>query len=111
MGASTGTSRPRTISSPRPVPPGAGGERAAHVPARAEGVAELIAAMAELQQEGSARERRERAMTTLASMLGAVIIARGVSDPELRDTMLEVMRRQLLRRAVGARARRTLHAR
>src|SRR5215471_10812441 len=73
-----------------------------------QGVAELIAAMAELQQEGSARERRERAITTLASMLGAVIIARGVSDPELRDTMLEVMRRQLLRRAVGARARRTL---
>jgi hypothetical protein len=50
-------------------------------------------------------------MTTLASMLGALIIARGVSDPELRDTMLEVMRRQLLGRAVGARARRTFHAR
>ena len=76
-----------------------------------EGVAQLIAAMAELQQEGSFRERRERAMTTLASMLGAVIIARGVSDPELRDNMLEVMRCQLLGRAAGARARRRPHAR
>jgi TetR/AcrR family transcriptional regulator, transcriptional repressor for nem operon len=61
-----------------------------------EGVAELIAVIAALQPRGKLEARRERAMTTLASMLGAVIIARGVTDPALRQSLLEAMRRRLL---------------
>jgi TetR/AcrR family transcriptional regulator, transcriptional repressor for nem operon len=76
-----------------------------------EGVAELVAVMTELQKKGNLSARRERALTTLASMLGAVIIARGVSDPELRQSLLEAMRRRLLRRVRRARARVKSHAR
>jgi TetR/AcrR family transcriptional repressor of nem operon len=60
------------------------------------GVAELIAIMAEVQPEESLAARREAAMTNFAAMLGAVVLARGVSDPKLRHDLLDSMRRRLL---------------
>jgi len=63
-----------------------------------EGVAELVRVIAEAMPDGVATERRERAMATFAAMLGAVVIARGVSDPALRRDMLEATRRQLASR-------------
>ena len=60
------------------------------------GVSELIAVMAELQPAGGPRARRAAAMTTFAGMLGAVVIARGVTDPALSRDLLKTMRRRLL---------------
>jgi TetR/AcrR family transcriptional regulator, transcriptional repressor for nem operon len=60
------------------------------------GVAELIAIMAEVQPEESLAARREAAMTNFAAMLGAVVLARGVSDPKLRRELIGSMRRRLL---------------
>jgi hypothetical protein len=40
--------------------------------------------------------RRAAAMTNFAAMLGAVVLARGVSDPKLRRELLDSMRRRLL---------------
>jgi TetR/AcrR family transcriptional repressor of nem operon len=60
------------------------------------GVAELIAIMAEVQPEESLAARREAAMTNFAAMLGAVVLARGVSDPKLRHELIDSMRRRLL---------------
>jgi TetR/AcrR family transcriptional repressor of nem operon len=59
------------------------------------GVAELITLMAELQPQDDARARRDAAIASFAGMLGAVIMARGVSDPGLRRELLESMRRHL----------------
>jgi TetR/AcrR family transcriptional regulator, transcriptional repressor for nem operon len=61
-----------------------------------EGVRELIEVMAELQPQSDPDRRRETAMTGFAAMLGALVIARGVSDPALRRDMLAAMRRHLL---------------
>jgi len=60
------------------------------------GVAELIAIMAEVQPEKTAAARQEAAMTNFAAMLGAVVLARGVSDPKLRRALIDSMRRRLL---------------
>ena len=60
------------------------------------GVAELIAIMAEVQPEETPAARREAAMTNFAAMLGAVVLARGVSDPKLRRDLIDSMRRRLL---------------
>jgi TetR/AcrR family transcriptional repressor of nem operon len=60
------------------------------------GVAELIAIMAEVQPEKTVAARQEAAMTNFAAMLGAVVLARGVSDPKLRHELIDSMRRRLL---------------
>jgi hypothetical protein len=35
-------------------------------------------------------------MTSFAAMLGAVVLARGVNDPKLREALIDSMRRRLL---------------
>ncbi len=70
------------------------------------GLAELIALLAELRPEAGPKARRAAAMTTFAAMLGAVIVARGVGDPRLREEMLAAVRRDLLAGVEAARARR-----
>jgi len=60
------------------------------------GVAELIAIMAQIQPKKTVAARRAAAMTNFAAMLGAVVLARGVSDPKLRRELLDSMRRRLL---------------
>jgi TetR/AcrR family transcriptional repressor of nem operon len=62
------------------------------------GVTALIALLASLQPGRTAVKRREQAMVAYASMLGALIMARGVDDPALRRSILETVRRAILDR-------------
>jgi TetR/AcrR family transcriptional repressor of nem operon len=41
------------------------------------------------------RQRDEQALATLASLVGAVVLARAVNDPELSDGILRATRKRL----------------
>lgn len=52
-------------------------------------VADIIALMAEQITQGSAEERRRKAITIYAIMVGALQLARAVNDRQLSDKILE----------------------
>lgn len=52
-------------------------------------VADIIALMAEQITKGSAEERRRKAITIYATMVGALQLARAVNDRRLSDEILE----------------------
>lgn len=52
-------------------------------------VADIIALMAEQITQGSAEERRRKAITIYATMVGALQLARAVNDRRLSDEILE----------------------
>ena len=52
-------------------------------------VSDIIMLMAEQIRQGSAEERRRRAITIYAAMVGALQLARAVNDRQLSDEILE----------------------
>lgn len=52
-------------------------------------VADIIALMAEQIRQGSAKERRRKAITIYSTMVGALQLARAVNDKSLSDEILE----------------------
>jgi TetR/AcrR family transcriptional repressor of nem operon len=62
------------------------------------GITALIDVLASFQPGRTGVKRREQAVVTYASMLGALIMARGVDDPTLRRSILEAARRAILER-------------
>ncbi|WP_234680288.1 TetR/AcrR family transcriptional regulator [Bradyrhizobium monzae] len=52
-------------------------------------VADIIVLMAEQIRQGSAKERRRKAITIYSTMVGALQLARAVNDKELSDEILE----------------------
>jgi TetR/AcrR family transcriptional repressor of nem operon len=43
------------------------------------------------------RQRDEEALATVVSLIGAIVLARAVSDPKLSDDILHVTRKRLKR--------------
>jgi hypothetical protein len=52
-------------------------------------VADIIALMAAQIRQGSAKERRRKAITIYSTMVGALQLARAVNDRQLSDEILE----------------------
>lgn len=52
-------------------------------------VADIVVLMAEQIRQGSAEERRRKAITIYATMIGALQLARAVNDRQLSDEILE----------------------
>ena len=52
-------------------------------------VSDIIALMAEQIRQGSAEERRRKAITIYSTMVGALQLARAVNDKQLSDEILE----------------------
>lgn len=52
-------------------------------------VSDIITLMAEQIRQGSAEERRRKAITVYATMVGALQLARAVNDKQLSDEILE----------------------
>ena len=48
-----------------------------------------------LNPELKPSQRDERALATVASLVGAIVLARAVDDPELSDAILRATRKQL----------------
>lgn len=58
----------------------------------ADGFEALVGVLAKAIPGRARKERRERAIATFAEMVGAMVLARSVSDPELRQEILRVSR-------------------
>lgn len=56
--------------------------------ALATGLHERVDALAALLEPGSEKERRAEAIATWATLVGAMVLARGVDDPKFRDEIL-----------------------
>ena len=52
-------------------------------------ISDIIALMAEQIRQGSAAERRRKAITIYSTMVGALQLARAVNDKQLSDEILE----------------------
>ena len=50
-----------------------------------------------MSSEKKQRHRNEEALATVASLVGAVVLARAVSDPKLSDDILRATKRRLER--------------
>ena len=55
-----------------------------------------------LPSTGSAAEDRESAVVAVSTLIGALLLARGVDDPELADEILTAARNSLLARPATA---------
>jgi TetR/AcrR family transcriptional regulator, transcriptional repressor for nem operon len=50
-----------------------------------------------MSSEKTERQREEKALATVASLVGAVVLARAVSDPKLSDGILRATKNALKR--------------
>ena len=57
-----------------------------------QGVCDLVDVMANEREERMAKTRRRKALATFSAMLGAIVLARAVDDPELSDEILRAVR-------------------
>lgn len=60
-----------------------------------QGVRELVGVLTAAVPEGSTTQRRREALATFSMMVGAVILARGVDDPDLADEILSAARKKV----------------
>jgi TetR/AcrR family transcriptional repressor of nem operon len=60
-----------------------------------QGVRSMVNALTRLAQGKSKRLKRERALATVASMVGALVLARAVDDAELSDEVLQSVLKSL----------------
>lgn len=68
----------------------------------AKGINELIATLAQQIAGGSSEHKRERAIATVATMVGAMIMARCTEDEQTARLYLDATRKQLLRELLVA---------
>jgi TetR/AcrR family transcriptional regulator, transcriptional repressor for nem operon len=61
-----------------------------------DGVRSMVGRVSDLIREGSRRGRTEEAIVTVATMVGALMLARAVDDPELADKILQASRKSLI---------------
>ncbi|MFC4427074.1 TetR/AcrR family transcriptional regulator [Deinococcus navajonensis] len=82
------------------VLPALAAEVARQAPEVRQAVTETIAGMVEelsaLSQAGDAAARRAEVLPVLAGMVGAIMLSRAVSDPELSDAILKATRDRLM---------------
>jgi TetR/AcrR family transcriptional regulator, transcriptional repressor for nem operon len=60
-----------------------------------DGVRSMVGRVSDLIRAGSKRRRTEEALATVATMVGALMLARAVNDPELADRILQASRKSL----------------
>jgi len=61
------------------------------------GVKGMVGWLSDRMAAGKQRQRDEEALTALASLVGALVLARAVSDPKLSDDILRTTRKRLER--------------
>ncbi|MDB5219329.1 MAG: transcriptional regulator, TetR family [Myxococcaceae bacterium] len=71
--------------------------------ALATGLHERVDALAALLEPGSVKERRAEAIATWATLVGAMVLARGVDDPKFRDEILAAGKKSVTRSATKGR--------
>ena len=71
-----------------------------------EGFRRLAGRVGEMLRAGSRQESDEEAFATVAALVGAVILARAVDEPELSERILAATRASVTRRRLGAELRR-----
>lgn len=60
-----------------------------------EGVGVYLEILSKIMPGGSTAEKRRQAMATLAEMVGAIVLARAVDDPDLSKSILEAAAKDL----------------
>ena len=60
-----------------------------------QGLRAMVDRISSLIRTGSPRRRTDEALATVATLVGALVLARAVDDPELSDRILEASRRRL----------------
>lgn len=60
-----------------------------------QGVRELVDVIAAGREEGSAKQRQRAALADFSAMVGAMVLARAVDDPELADEILSATRERI----------------
>lgn len=66
-----------------------------------EGLRRMIGRVARLMPQSPAKRREDDALAAVATLVGALILARAVNDPELSDSILAVAKARLVSEAGG----------